>query len=149
MSAEVREGGCLCGAVRFTARLPHRNFGACHCEMCRRWTGSALLGISVPAENLVWRGEEQVARYQSSPWAMRAWCRTCGSHLYYRVTAPGPHSETYELPVGLLDDASGLTMTNEIYIDMKPDSWAFAGEDRHLMTRQACIDAFAAPASDQ
>jgi hypothetical protein len=52
------------------------------------------------------------------------------------------------LPIGSLDDASGLTMTNEIYIDMKPDSFAFAGEGRNVMTRADCIAKFPLLASE-
>lgn len=139
---ETREGGCLCGGVRFRAALTKREFGACHCDMCRRWTGSALLGMTVPQENVVWEGEDRIAVRQTSPWAQRAWCRDCGSNLYFRVTAESDWSGNVELPIGLFDNANGLTMTNEIYIDHKPDSFAYAGEDRKLMTRQDCIDKF-------
>ncbi|WP_435257169.1 GFA family protein [Thioclava sp. FR2] len=139
---EKREGGCLCGAVRFTAGLTKREFGACHCEMCRRWTGSALLGMTVPEGNVDWVGEEHIASRQTSPWAMRAWCRECGSNLYYKVTIQNEWSGNVELPIGLFDDANGLTLANEIYIDHKPDSFAYAGEGRKLMTRQDCIEKF-------
>ena len=145
MSADVietREGGCLCGAVRFKAGLTKREFGACHCEMCRRWTGSALLGMTVPEGNVVWVGEEHIASRQTSAWAMRAWCRECGSNLYFKVTVQNEWSGNVELPIGLFDDANGLTMANEIYIDHKPDSFAYAGEGRKLMTRQDCIEKF-------
>jgi hypothetical protein len=137
-----REGGCQCGAVRFTARLTGTNFGVCHCPMCRKWTGSALLGITVPAGNVVWSGEEYVAIRQSSGWGERAWCGDCGSHLWFRVTVPGKYAGNVELPIGLFDDANGLVMTNEIYIDHKPDSYAFAGEGRQVLTRAECVEKF-------
>lgn len=137
MSLE-REGGCLCGAVRFTARLGKTTFGVCHCEMCRKWTGSALMGVTVPVENVVWQGAEHIARRQTSSWAERAWCRDCGSGLYYRVTVEGPYAGNLELPVGVLDDANGLTLVNEIYIDEKPDCFAYAGEGRNVLTRAEC-----------
>ena len=139
---QTRPGGCLCGAVRFEAVLATPDFGACHCEMCRRWTGSALLGMSLPAGAITWHGEEHIARIQSSDWAERGFCSRCGSGLYYRVTAPGAAAQRIELPIGLLDDAGGLTSTNEIYIDHKPDSYAYAGAGRKLMTRQDCLEAF-------
>ncbi len=145
MSAtEVRSGGCLCGAVRFSARLDSTGFGACHCPMCRRWTGSALLGMSVQTDQIDWTGAVHIATRQTSGWAMRAWCRECGSGLYFRVTAPGPYAHLTELPIGLFDDANGLEMTNEIYIDHKPDSFAYAGVGRTVMTRADCIAKFAA-----
>lgn len=141
-ATDTRTGGCLCGAVRFTARLAGTTFGACHCEMCRRWAGSVFLGITVPAEDVVWKGEDHIATRQTSDWAKRAWCSDCGSALYYRVTVDAPDARNLELPIGLLDNADGLTMTSEIYIDQKPDSFAFAGEGRSLMTRAECSARF-------
>ena len=39
-------GKCLCGAVTFTASGVESDAGACHCDMCRRWTGSLLITVS-------------------------------------------------------------------------------------------------------
>ena len=132
----TRSGGCLCGAVRFTAGLTKHEFGACHCEMCRRWTGSALLGITVPRGNVAWQGEGSIARFQSSGWAERAHCGTCGSPLYYHFTSDGPMADALEFPIGLFDDANGLTFTNEIFIDHKPDSFAYTGDHPRLTRKQ-------------
>lgn len=108
-----RIGGCLCGAVRFKATLTGTSFGVCHCPMCRKWTGLALLGMTVPAANVAWRGAEHI-----------------------------------ELPIGSLDDSNGLTMTNEIYIDHKPDSYAFAGAGRNVLTGADCVARFPLLASE-
>jgi hypothetical protein len=137
-----RTGGCLCGAVRFSARDVPDRFGACHCEMCRRWTGSALLGVTVPAASVAWAGP--VATRQTSAWAERAWCRDCGSGVWFRVTRPGPHADDVEIPIGLFDDPSGFRFDNEIYIDVKPDSYAYAGEGRRTLTRAECMARYAA-----
>lgn len=139
---ETRSGGCLCGAVRFEATLTSLSFGACHCEMCRRWTGSALLGITVPEGNVTWHGGQHIASAQTSAWAERGWCKECGSSLYFKVTMDSPYKGDIELPIGLLDDANGLTLTNEIYIDHKPDSYAYLGDGRKTMTRQDCVEKF-------
>ena len=143
-----RAGGCLCGTVRFTALLTGTNFGICHCPMCRKWTGSALLGITVPAANVAWVGAQNIAKRRSSAWGERAWCADCGSALWFRVTVDGPHSGNVELPIGTFDDANGLTMTNEIYIDFKPDSYAFAGKGRNVLTRAECVEKFPLLASE-
>lgn len=135
-SMAERAGHCLCGAVRFTARNVPGGYGACHCDMCRRWTGSAFLGVTVRGSDLAWRGEDNIARLQSSAWAERAWCRTCGTGLWYRVTAEGPMLGDYEIPIGLFDDADGLEMQREIYIDRKPDAFAFQGEHELLTEAQ-------------
>ena len=133
-------GGCMCGAVRFTATGVPVNVGACHCEMCRRWTGSALIGVTVPTEKVTWEGPVSVIA--SSDWAERGFCGRCGSGLYFRVTQESRWFGNTELPIGIFDDAGGFEMTNEIYIDHKPDSFAYAGDGRRLLTRQDCVERF-------
>lgn len=133
-----RTAGCLCGAVRLRLSDMPSGFGACHCEMCRRWTGAAFLAVETPAAGVeIAQGAERIARIQSSDWAERAWCAACGSHLWYRVTLEGhPGADSYEIPLGLLDDPSGLTFEREIFIDCKLDGFAFAGQDaRESLTR--------------
>ncbi|MGR3373706.1 GFA family protein [Pseudooceanicola nanhaiensis] len=139
-----RQGGCMCGAVRFTATDVPAGFGACHCEMCRRWTGSAMLAVSVPEVSVTWAGAAQIRTLQSSEWAERAWCGRCGTGLYYRLTTEG--ASTIEIPVGLIDDMSGMEFRREIWIDHKPDAFAFAGE-RERLTREEAMDRFG-PAED-
>lgn len=124
----------MCGAVALSIRDLSAEYGTCHCEMCRRWTGSALLGISVPVADLTITGAENIKTIQSSDWAERAWCDKCGTGLWYRVTADVAHAGNYEIPVGLLDDANGLKMTREIFIDSKPDAFTYAGE-RELLSK--------------
>jgi len=131
-----KTGGCLCGAVTFRISTLNPEYGTCHCKMCQRWAGSALLGLTVPANTITFEGENHIKQYQSSDWAERAWCDTCGSNLWYRVTAEGPYQGTYHMPIGLLDDASSLTMTREIYIDEKPEAFAYAGTREQLDTAQ-------------
>lgn len=131
-----RSGQCLCGAVTFRVSELAAEYGTCHCKMCQRWAGSALLGLTIPEETIAFEGLEHVKRYQSSEWAERAWCDTCGSNLWYRVTAPGPYAGAYHMPIGLLDDARGLRMTREIYVDEKPGAFAFVGDREQLDTAQ-------------
>jgi hypothetical protein len=130
---EARTGRCLCGAVRFTALRVRHNFGACHCRMCQRWAGGPFLAVTVPPEDISWDGGAAIATRQTSDWAERAWCAECGSSLWYRVTAAtadtsGGITDAYEVPVGLFDDTSGFVMTSEIFIDRKPDAYAFGGD---------------------
>jgi hypothetical protein len=121
-------GGCICGAVRFEAEPRAREIHACHCQTCRRWTGAALLGVSVLPDDVRFEGAEHIRTYQSSEWAERAWCDRCGTTLYYHLTADGFGPKTYEMALGLFDEPDGLPLTKEIYIDRKPDGFAFAGE---------------------
>ncbi|PTE16325.1 GFA family protein [Pseudogemmobacter blasticus] len=129
--ADKRSGRCLCGAVRVTVTDPEPHLNACHCSMCRRWTGLAFVTLDVPEGQIEIEGAEAVKAFTSSDWAQRCFCGICGSTLWYRLTAPGAPTDYY-MAAGLLDDLSGLTLANEIYIDCKPEAFAFAGPTRQI-----------------
>ena len=128
-----RTGACMCGAVRFTAKSLG-GFGVCHCEQCRRWTGSALFAATVPVADMVLEGAEHIRAFRSSDWASREFCGTCGATLWYRYDKGVDGAGEYEVAIGLLDDADGLVLEREIFSDEKPDCWALAG-DHARMTR--------------
>ncbi len=138
----TRTGKCLCGAVTFEVENLNPEFGTCHCKMCQRWAGSLLMGLTVKPDTITFSGNAYIRRYQSSDWAERAWCSQCGSGLWYRVTRAGPEQGDYHLPVGLLDDTSGLEMVREIYIDHKIDAVDLCG-DRTKMTGEDVIAMYA------
>ncbi len=126
-----RSGKCLCGAVSFTATIERQRLTACHCSMCRRWTGGPLLCFTADAVD--WAGEDHITTFASSEWAERGFCSKCGTSLFYRVTAPGSHSGRLHLGFGALDDPSGFELALEVFIDKKPDAYELAG-DRKKMT---------------
>jgi hypothetical protein len=125
-------GGCLCGAVRYTLAEAPTQYGACHCGMCRRWTGGVDMGVELSPGALSWDRDAQLRTWRSSDWAERGFCGTCGSGLFWRMVAAGPKHGVMSLCVGSLDDPAGLVFESEVFIDMKPDSYAFAGERTRL-----------------
>lgn len=127
-----KTGSCLCGAVTFTLDNVPEKTGACHCSMCRKVSGGVYLGLEVPTENVIFHTDKGLSCYASSEWAERGFCGTCGSSLFYRVTAPGPHHGVYHFGFGSLDDPSGIALTDEIFIDRKPDGYSFAQETRKM-----------------
>ncbi len=140
-------GRCLCGAVTITARpdtgdLNDGGLGACHCDMCRRWTSSAFVEFSAKVGSVSIKGPAKV--FQSSEWAERAFCEKCGSPLWYRVTAGGADSNSYQLSAGLFENAAGLPLNLEVFIDEKPQAYAFEG-DRKRMTGAELFAMFAPP----
>ena len=140
----TRTGGCICGAVRFEITSNPTETGACHCGMCRKYSGGVFLGVQVPPDGLTLTKEDGLKIYTSSPWAERAFCAECGASLFYRVTAPGPMQGEYHVGLGTLDDANGILLTGEIYIDRKPDGYSFA-QQTHQMTEAEVEAMFAAP----
>lgn len=122
-------GQCMCGAVTVTATAAKDSLGACHCDMCRRWTSSML--ITFPAlPGYATLGP--VVTYKSSDWAERAFCGTCGSALWYRITLPGEMHGNTQMAAGLFGDAGGNALKLELYIDRKPEGYAFANSTRQM-----------------
>lgn len=122
-------GTCLCGAVRFEADDVDPSFHACHCGMCRRWSGGApFFGASAGAVRF--RGD--VGRYPSSEWAERGFCKACGTTLFYFLK---PESR-YTLSVGTFDDQAAFALGEEIYIDHKPNGYALSGDHPRLTERE-------------
>ena len=84
--AGVAHGACLCGAVRFTLRMPTRWIAHCHCTLCQRSHGAAFVTwVSVDAARFALDvRDEALAWYASSAQAERGFCRQCGASLLFR-----------------------------------------------------------------
>lgn len=119
-------GRCMCGAVTVDVTKLAPSMNACHCEMCRRWTGSAFVAVHSAADDTTFDGP--VKTLSSSDWATRGWCDACGSTLFYRLD----HDGSYGIAAGLFDNAADHALTIEYYVDQKPDGFAFAGDHKRL-----------------
>jgi hypothetical protein len=73
-------------------------------------------------------GAASISRFRSSDWAERAFCRTCGTHLFYHLTAADQHI----VWIGTFDDLTPFQLESEIFIDEKPQGYAFAGDHPRL-----------------
>lgn len=103
--------------------------------MCLRWAGGPWIGVSV--KSIDWQDRATVTTIQSSDWAERGFCNKCGSGLFYRITAEGPHHGAGSVSLGALDDGNGLSLTKEWFIDKKPDTYELAGERDCITEAQA------------
>jgi hypothetical protein len=77
-------GSCLCGAVRFEIAGDFERFYLCHCEYCRKDTGSAHgANLFSSSATLIWlSGEDQVRVFNLPSTRHRnCFCSTCGSAL--------------------------------------------------------------------
>ncbi len=114
--AVTLEGGCLCGAVQVTLFEARPGLDICHCAMCRRW-GGPFIGVSGKRHEV--SGEDNVTAYRSSNWAQRAFCKTCGSNLWFDFL-PGNHRGFL---TGLFDLPASFTIREQIFIDHKPENY--------------------------
>ena len=83
METSVYQGGCLCGAVRFTIAGGIRNIIYCHCSECRKAQGSAFAanGIVAADKFSLVRGEGELTGYEATPGQTKYFCKRCGSPI--------------------------------------------------------------------
>lgn len=112
-----REGGCLCGAVRYVLKSEPAMTAVCHCTHCQRQSGTMFsTNLGVPEQAYVQTGETKVYedRGDSGQPVWRHFCPKCGSPIYSKVAVmPG----LLFVKAGTLDDRSGLKPAVEVYAD--------------------------------
>lgn len=113
----VREGGCLCGEVRFQVRGPLRDVVNCHCSMCQRLHGNFGPHTKARKVNITITKDNGLKWYKTSNIAQRGFCSKCGSSLFW---------EPFELDAtgiiaGSLNGPTGLNTIGHIFVGEKPD----------------------------
>ena len=116
-----REGGCLCGAVRYVLKAEPVTTAVCHCTHCQRQSGGVFsTNLVVPEAAYVQTGETKVYddNGDSGQSVWRHFCPNCGSPIISRIAVmPG----VVMVKAGTLDDMSGVTPDIEVYTDHAAD----------------------------
>ena len=110
-------GSCLCGFVTFEVAGPARDIIACHCGQCRKQSGHHVAATQVKKADLTVTGAENLTWFSASDSARRAFCRNCGSHLFWEPA----DGDTVSIFAGSLDAPTGLKLTAHIFVADKGD----------------------------
>jgi hypothetical protein len=116
-------------------------FELCHCNRCRKSTGSAyaaMVGVRV-ADFALLAGRELVAEYEAPvverpPGYRTAFCRRCGSP----VPNPPADADWFEIPAGLFDGDPGLRPERHIFVEHRA-SWHAITDALPQLDRRALI----------
>lgn len=127
---EQIKGQCLCGAVQITAEVDNPRLRACHCDMCRQHTSGAFISLETVPGSIRVEGTPKV--FDSSEWATRAFCETCGSTLWYGTK----HDDAKNLAAGLFPNAGGGVLKMEFFADKCPQGYSLAGDHRKMTTQE-------------
>ena len=131
MSTVTLNGGCLCGAVRYTVTGEPQSFYHCHCQRCRKASGTGhASNLFVKGTLAYTQGEERV-RHFKLPEAKRfvnSFCEHCGGRVPRFIESAG----VVMIPAGSLDDEPGL----------KPQARIFAGSRASWSCDQSDIEEF-------
>jgi hypothetical protein len=107
-----REGGCLCGAVRYALRGEPIAVVYCHCSMCRRACGAPVVAWAMFALDAYEVTAGSPAVHASSPGAQRTFCGRCGTQVGFEAEyMPG----LVDVTVASLDDPAALPPTQHIW----------------------------------
>ena len=105
------KGSCLCGGVTFEIDRAVGPMEICHCNRCRKVSGTAsLVAVSVRKEDYHFiRGAELITTYQAPilnepPPYVSMFCSRCGS----QVPPPEPSESLFEICPGLFDQDLGI-----------------------------------------
>ncbi len=115
---------CLCKAVTIET-ADNQELHACHCNHCRKWGGSA--GFTVMVQGIKTNDTDHISTYQSAEWGERAFCKTCGSHLYFHQFG----TDNYYVSAGLFDDVD-FKLQSQIFIDKKAGYYELANDTPKL-----------------
>jgi hypothetical protein len=110
------DGGCHCGAIRFTAAADPEKVALCHCTDCQRFSGAAWrASVPVLKENLVLTGEPTiyVKTADSGNKRVQGFCGTCGSHIY----ATSPERAVFNIRLGAIDQRAELPPKRQGFCD--------------------------------
>lgn len=121
---ESINGGCLCGAVRYTVTAKPIVTRACWCKLCQSLaSGNATINLAFPANAITITGElrDYSCIADDGNKMHRRFCPDCGVHLF---------SDAEERPTiivvraGTLDDTEQVKIEGIIWTSSAP-SWAY------------------------
>ena len=112
----IREGGCLCGAVRFRTEGEPANVRICHCRNCQKAMGSPFFARALFDQREL-SVEGDVARYPTSEALDREFCKSCGTRLFSRRT----NGTMIGVALAGFDDRNAFAPTEHIWVSEKMD----------------------------
>ena len=113
-------GSCLCGGIKYQI---HHQLGPiiyCHCQRCRKSSGSAFVTSTEisRADFEVIEGQDLIKRYPNLGAVDRFFCSHCGSQLYsQRETTP----LIMRVRLGTLDDRISEKVGAHIFVGSKAE----------------------------
>jgi len=110
----IREGGCLCGAVRFKTEGEPFNVRICHCRTCQKAMGSPFFARALFDQRAL-TVEGETARYPSSEALERVFCKRCGTRLFSRRT----NGTAAGVALAVFDDRNAFRPTEHIWLSEK------------------------------
>ncbi len=122
-------GQCLCGNVKYTVISPPVRMGQCHCDDCRKSTGTEHSSNAFfKKDDVVIEGETNnfSSNTDTGSKITRYFCPKCGSRLFGTSNVV---TNVISVSAGTLDDSSWFKPEAIVYNKRKP-KWDFIDKNR-------------------
>ena len=118
------KGGCLCGAVNYTATTKPIVTRACWCKLCQSLaSGNATINLAFAKEAVTFTGtlHDYICIADDGNKMHRRFCPECGVHVFSEAEE---RPEIIVIRAGTLDDSTGVKVEALIWVSSAP-SWAY------------------------
>jgi hypothetical protein len=127
------EGGCHCGAVRYSASVDLGRAFRCNCSICSRTAATAA--PCEPSAFELRSGQAQLHEYRFGQGRLtRFFCSHCGIHCFARSS--GPNGETMAVNVNTLEGVE-LGELRVVYFDGRHDTFEPRNEPAPILRSAA------------
>jgi len=108
-------GSCLCGGVTFEVSEAPETLRYCHCESCKKLSGSpATLNGRVRSTSIrIVEGADLLETFEPPGGSAKTFCTRCGSNLF---GGGWPNSEIASVRASALDDEFAARPSAHIYV---------------------------------
>jgi len=125
--ADDIQGGCMCGAIRYSATANPVNSMVCHCQSCRRSAASPVVAWVTFAKSEFRFTRGTPLEFESSPKVKRRFCGQCGSPLAYEHLDTADFVDVMVLytPTAMSASGGATGMTNLINLGVSETNTSY------------------------
>lgn len=114
MTSMTIEGGCACGATRYSATSRPSGSLICHCLSCRRSAASPVVAWVTFSKDRFRFSGQQPSIFRSSSEVQRTFCSSCGTPLTYENAA---YASEIDVTTCSLDDPEAFPPTYHAWME--------------------------------
>lgn len=116
----MAKGSCLCGKTQVNTDFIKEQIIVCHCSMCiKQAAGPIFYSYRLQMKDYLFTETSEVSLFDSSEWAVRGFCQSCGTFLFTRYKKD---NSTY-FNIELFDEID-KSIAKEIHVKDKRDYYS-------------------------
>ena len=121
------KGSCLCRLVRFEINGPVEQSRYCHCENCRKFSGTAqsAWGLTATSAFTLMTPNAKLTKFDAGSGGLRTFCAVCGSPLWFE---PAQMPEFRGIALGAIDEGEVSAPVMHLWTRSSPEWETIEGD---------------------